>query len=317
MITPFFFVLVLSSMICDTRPSRCVAQYVYERAYLLLLLLYSSSTASPGVSASSPPVDVTFASPGEGAVMYTDALLGTFGMPPRDTSRHSAAESLLDSESQHTAEEQLWEFSGFLCAVKTVQAKSLKEFRKFAEEVQMLQKLSDDPHVVEIYDAQMDAISLRLSIVMELTGGDFAHWMSKRSREGRMDLTSLEIARFAEQILAASVAVHEKGIMHCDLKPQNLLVARRPKPLGVTNPIVAAVAANIVRRANASEVSRQSSDGGGQFSGLTGDADEPRIMLKLCDFGVATRVRDLATHLTADDGWGTAKYMAPEMVRIA
>ena len=37
-------------------------------------------------------------------------------------------------------------------------------------------------------------------------------------------------------------------------------------------------------------------------------------MLKLCDFGVARKLASQNTHLTADIGWGTVKYMAPEMV---
>ena len=86
---------------------------------------------------------------------------------------------------------------------------------------------------------------------------------------------------FAEQMLAAIHAVHSFGIMHCDLKPQNLVVV----PVA---PLPADVPA----------------------------AGEPRPthVLKICDFGVARQMDGLATHLSEDIGWGTAKYMAPEMV---
>ena len=47
-----------------------------------------------------------------------------------------------------------------------------------------------------------------------------------QSGKKKLDLSGRQIARFAEDILAATEAAHQKGIMHCDLKPHNLVVSR-------------------------------------------------------------------------------------------
>lgn len=44
------------------------------------------------------------------------------------------------------------------------------------------------------------------------------------------------------------------------------------------------------------------------------DTSAEELVLKLCDFGVARQMRELATHLSEEVGWGTLMYMAPEMV---
>lgn len=50
--------------------------------------------------------------------------------------------------------EQLYELSGFRCAMKRVTATGNKQFKKFADEVRLLRSLADSKHVVEIYDAE-------------------------------------------------------------------------------------------------------------------------------------------------------------------
>ena len=87
-------------------------------------------------------------------------------------------------------------------------------------------------------------------------------------RDPPRSLSAVQVLELVEQMLAAVDVAHRKGIMHCDLKPQNMLVVR------------------------------------------TSD----KILLKLCDFGIARQLRETATHVTEDHGFGTTKYMAPEMV---
>ena len=89
-------------------------------------------------------------------------------------------------------------------------------------------------------------------------------------------------------MLAAVKAVHDHGIVHCDLKPQNFLLFRR----------------RIL-----------------DHHGVGGDAlkTAPRAQyscfrLKLCDFGISRELKDSATHVTENLPIGTVRYMAPEVV---
>lgn len=219
-----------------------------------------------------------------------------------------------------------WELSGFRCAIKHVTASSRSEYKKFAEEVELLRSLSDSRHIVEIYDAQFDSEKLELTICMELGVADFARWLQRHHVPGArariLNISPPQAIRFSEQMVAAMRTVHEQGIMHCDLKPQNLVVVELEGSIGEviarqkalrdeTNP-------GDEEESSAPADSRRQRESTAAFQTgyeITGDSDaETRLILKLCDFGVARRLQDLATHLTADAGWGTAKYMAPEMV---
>ena len=102
-----------------------------------------------------------------------------------------------------------------------------------------------------------------------------------------LTLTAKEVARFTEQMLAALADVHSYGVMHCDLKPPNLVLVLLP-PEAAEDPKT-----------------------GKRRDGLP--EGHPFQMLKLCDFGVARQLEE-GSHLTEDHGWGTLKYMAPEMV---
>lgn len=98
----------------------------------------------------------------------------------------------------------------------------------------------------------------------------------------QLQILSVQIVALIENVLAAVVAAHKRGIMHCDLKPNNLVVVRVPREETLIPP--------------------------GTRMGTHVE------VLKLCDFGVARQMREEATHLSEGVGWGTAQYMAPEMV---
>ena len=85
-------------------------------------------------------------------------------------------------------------------------------------------------------------------------------------------------------MLVAVKAVHDHGIVHCDLKPQNFILFRQrtrghPEELGTGAPVL--------------------------FE---------QYVLKLCDFGVSRQLEASATHVTQNAPIGTVRYMAPEVV---
>jgi tetratricopeptide (TPR) repeat protein/TolB-like protein/tRNA A-37 threonylcarbamoyl transferase component Bud32 len=74
----------------------------------------------------------------------------------------------------------------------------------------------NDPHIAAIYDLiEQDG---RLFLVMEYVEGQT---LRERLRE---PLTTAEFFSIAEQCLAGVAAAHQHGIVHCDLKPENLMV---------------------------------------------------------------------------------------------
>ena len=89
-------------------------------------------------------------------------------------------------------------------------------------------------------------------------------------------------------MIAAIHAVHEQGILHCDLKPQNFILFRR-----VTR-------------------SRDHSEELG--TGAPVLFEHEKYMLKLCDFGVSRKLEDSATHVSEKAPIGTVRYMAPEVL---
>lgn len=74
------------------------------------------------------------------------------------------------------------------------------------------------PHIVNIYDIGRDG-ELHFLVMEMITGGNLKE---KIMKEGALD--PLLAIGFMEQLCQALVAAHEKQIIHCDIKPHNLLL---------------------------------------------------------------------------------------------
>ncbi len=89
--------------------------------------------------------------------------------------------------------------------------------RRFLEEARAAGRL-DHPNIVHIYDVGLE--ESHPYIVMELVEGtDLRHLIAERAPFDLRD--ALQIAR---QICAGVGEAHKAGIVHCDLKPQNILI---------------------------------------------------------------------------------------------
>ncbi|NUP33316.1 MAG: protein kinase, partial [Streptomycetaceae bacterium] len=97
--------------------------------------------------------------------------------------------------------------------------------RRFDREVRLAGKLSGHPHVVTVLDTGTTA-SGRPFLAMDLyDGGSMKEWLGRRG-----PLTPPQAAAVGAKIAEALAAAHELGVLHRDVKPNNILVSRYGEP---------------------------------------------------------------------------------------
>mmetsp|Transcript_47961 Transcript_47961/g.111920 ORF Transcript_47961/g.111920 Transcript_47961/m.111920 type:complete len:724 (+) Transcript_47961:1-2172(+) len=146
---------------------------------------------------------------------------------------------------------------GEVLALKRVQAQSAKQLEGFQNEVALLQQLRGNPSVIQVFDSEVDYERQRILIVMEAGDMDLGAYLHKEPR-----LSLAQIQSLWKQMIESVQAIHDKRIVHSDLKPGNFLLVRG--------------------------------------------------RLKVIDFGIARKLSEDTTNITA--AGGTFSYMAPEAV---
>jgi serine/threonine protein kinase len=89
---------------------------------------------------------------------------------------------------------------------------------RFIREIKIQASLSH-PNIASLYTAQR--VENQLLMFMELVEGSSLH---DRMEQGSMELS--EALDYITQVLAALAYAHEKGVIHRDIKPRNLLLTR-------------------------------------------------------------------------------------------
>lgn len=105
-------------------------------------------------------------------------------------------------------------------AIKVLPAQFLQDqvfVERFAREVQVIAKLQH-PHILPVYDFGEDN-GLYYIVMAYMPGGTLSE---RIRREGGLPLD--EVARLTEQIASGLDFAHEKGIVHRDFKPSNVLL---------------------------------------------------------------------------------------------
>lgn len=91
--------------------------------------------------------------------------------------------------------------------------------KRFRHEAKAVARLSH-PNVVNIYDIGQDG-NYQYLVMEDVEGTNLKDLIQKK---GRLELE--EALRLAKQILAALTVAHENNIIHCDIKPHNILLTR-------------------------------------------------------------------------------------------
>jgi serine/threonine protein kinase len=112
-------------------------------------------------------------------------------------------------------------------AVKILAPISLDDatIRRFDRECRAMGSLSWHPNIVTIYDAGTTHAGRPYLAMEDATGGSLA---DRVQRDGPVPWR--EVAEIGEKLASALAAAHEAGVLHCDVKPANVLVTRTGEP---------------------------------------------------------------------------------------
>src|SRR2546423_1508952 len=103
-------------------------------------------------------------------------------------------------------------------ALLAAHAKTADFIQRFNEEARLIARL-EHPNIVPIYDYWADQQGAFL-VMRWMRGGTLGNLLY---RPGALS----QVARIFEQLTDALTVAHESGIIHCDLKPANVLLDER------------------------------------------------------------------------------------------
>lgn len=116
--------------------------------------------------------------------------------------------------------------TGGHCAVKLLlpeAARNEELYARFLDEARIIATLRH-PHIVHVSDFNYTQDRAPF-LVMELLEGEDLE--ERLRREGRMALP--QVLKIARQVGSAIQAAHDRGVVHRDLKPRNIYLARHPR----------------------------------------------------------------------------------------
>merc|ERR1719201_815402 len=97
-----------------------------------------------------------------------------------------------------------------------------KQSQMLKNEIHLLSAL-DHPHIVKIYEYSEDISRGQLLMVLEYVGGGDCQQLLRSSAKPQ---TEEFIAKLIWQLLSVLAYCHARGILHCDIKPENMMLTR-------------------------------------------------------------------------------------------
>ncbi|PNS18525.1 Serine/threonine-protein kinase mph1 [Sphaceloma murrayae] len=113
-----------------------------------------------------------------------------------------------------------------LFALKRVKLSDCDEaaVRGYKGEIDLLQKLNDVDRVVRLYDWELDEARGILHVLMEKGEGDLNRVLSTAMSASEPRLDTCFVRWWWKEMLECVLAVHDRDIVHSDLKPANFLI---------------------------------------------------------------------------------------------
>lgn len=108
----------------------------------------------------------------------------------------------------------------------------------------------DHPNVVRVLDRGTDDRSIEYIVYEHVDAGDMARWFAQQAGP----IPASEAARLVAAIARGVHAAHVAGVVHCDLKPSNILMTRAGEPKVADFGVAAAVRSNSGRVPDATPV---------------------------------------------------------------
>ena len=122
----------------------------------------------------------------------------------------------------HLARRADW--AGRLVAVKRVPAATPALARTLRHEAEVLAAL-DHPHIVRVLDLVPDGDGVAIAM-QYAAGGSLPDLLARQGR-----LSPGEVVAVAAPLAAALASAHRRGLLHCDVKPANVLLTSDGEPL--------------------------------------------------------------------------------------
>lgn len=118
-------------------------------------------------------------------------------------------------------------FSGLTNSGQQCVLKVLKPVRasKINREIRILEKLKESPNICNLLDVVKDQESQMVTLVLDWTNDDFRNIIQS--------LEMNEIAYYMYKVLQALDFAHSQGIMHRDIKPQNIMIDHSTKKVSL------------------------------------------------------------------------------------
>ncbi|EIN05394.1 Pkinase-domain-containing protein [Punctularia strigosozonata HHB-11173 SS5] len=107
------------------------------------------------------------------------------------------------------------------CIIKVLKPVKRKKIKR---EIKILQNLAGGPNIVELLDVVRDPVSKIPSLITEYVDAADPKWLYPR-------LLDADVRFYILEILKALDFCHSKGIMHRDIKPQNIMIDHEKRKL--------------------------------------------------------------------------------------